>query len=394
LDLLDRFKKGDHVCEIVLLTGQGTIETAVQAMKLGAFDYLTKPFALKELEGVIEKAAARRKLVKENAQLRTLHQRRQVKAAMVGESDVMQEVDRLIKRAGPSEKAILIQGESGTGKELVAQALHRNSPRAEKPMVVINCAALPESLLESELFGHEKGAFTGAVAVKPGLFEIADGGTLFIDEIGEMPRAIQAKMLRVLEDGSLRRIGSIKERRVDVRILAATNRNLGEEVQAGRFREDLYYRINVMSLELPPVRRRIGDVPLLVEHFLGAGWEIEPQALACLEQFDWPGNVRQLMNAIERGRIMSDDNIIHLVDFPLEVTQAPVATPNAARGTDNLSSLERSKVVDVLQKESGNKSRAAKVLGIDRRRLYRLMEKYAIQTAEVTGNRDATLRDP
>src|SRR5678815_1145305 len=204
--------------------------------------------------------------------------------------------DRLIERAGPSDKAILIQGESGTGKELVARALHQASRRADKPLVVINCAALPESLLESELFGHEKGSFTGAINAKQGLFEVADGGTLFIDEIGEMPGSLQAKMLRVLEDGSMRRIGSIKERRVDVRILAATNRNMSREVTEGRFREDLYYRINVMSLELPPLRKRSGDIPLLVRQFLGAGWEIEPVALLAIEQYSWPGNVRQLIN--------------------------------------------------------------------------------------------------
>ncbi len=393
LELLEKFKENDSVCEVILLTGKGTIETAVQAMKTGAFDYLTKPFPLKDLEVVIEKAAARRKLVKENAQLRTLLKRSQPATEMVGNSAAMQEVYRLIQRAGPSDKAILIQGESGTGKELVARALHRNSLRSEKPMVVINCAALPETLLESELFGHEKGSFTGAVAAKPGLFEVADGGTLFIDEIGEMPGALQAKMLRVLEDGSLRRIGSVKERRVDVRLLAATNRNLAEEVKSGRFREDLYYRINVMSLELPPVRQRIGDVPLLLEHFLGVGWDIEPQALATLEQFDWPGNVRQLINAIERARIMSDDNIIHLHDLPYEVTQGPSAVPSPGVATDNLSSLERAKVVDVLQRESGNKTRAAKALGIDRRKLYRLLEKYAIQPSEMRANGSATLQD-
>ncbi len=393
LELLEKFKENDSVCEVILLTGKGTIETAVQAMKTGAFDYLTKPFPLKDLEVVIEKAAERRKLVKENAQLRTLLKRSQPATDMVGNSAAMQEVYRLIQRAGPSDKAILIQGESGTGKELVARALHRNSLRSEKPMVVINCAALPETLLESELFGHEKGAFTGAVAAKPGLFEVADGGTLFIDEIGEMPGALQAKMLRVLEDGSLRRIGSVKERRVDVRLLAATNRNLAEEVKTGRFREDLYYRINVMSLELPPVRQRIGDVPLLLEHFLGVGWDIEPQALATLEQFDWPGNVRQLINAIERARIMSDDNMIHLHDLPYEVTQGPSAVPSPGAATDNLSSLERAKVVDVLQRESGNKTRAAKALGIDRRKLYRLLEKYAIQPSEMRANGSATLQD-
>src|SRR5215208_601309 len=238
---------------------------------------------------------------------------------IIWQSAPIQEVFRLIQRDGPSEKAVLIQGESGTGKELVARALHRHSKRAEQPLVVINCAALPETLLESELFGHEKGSFTGAISAKPGLFEVADGGTLFIDEIGELPGPLQAKLLRVLEDGSLRRIGSVQERRVHVRLLAATNRNLAKEVAANRFREDLYYRINVMSLELPPLRERTGDVPLLVRHFLGTSWEIEPEAVAALERYSWPGNVRQLINALERAKILCDSETIGLKDLPREV---------------------------------------------------------------------------
>jgi transcriptional regulator with PAS, ATPase and Fis domain len=296
----------------------------------------------------------------------------------------MQELFRLIERAGPSDKAILIQGESGTGKELVARALHEHSTRADNPMVIINCAALPEPLLESELFGHEKGSFTGAIGAKPGLFEVADGGTLFIDEIGEMPGSLQAKMLRVLEDGSLRRVGSIRERKVNVRLLAATNRNLSEEVKAGRFREDLYYRINVMSLELPPMTARTGDIPLLVAHFLGMGWEIEEGAMQALEAYDWPGNVRQLINVIDRGKIMAEDQTLRLRDLPREVVElvgdeAEMTMPV----TDDLASIERAKVVEVMRKEHGNKTRAAIALGIDRRKLYRLVEKYSIKPAEL-----------
>jgi DNA-binding NtrC family response regulator len=285
LSLLEKFRAQFPECEVLLLTGQGTIESAVQAMRLGAFNYLTKPFPLRDLEAQVQKAYERRQMAKENRQLRTLLERTQPSSRMVGQSPAMQELFRLIQRAGPSDKAILIQGESGTGKELVARALHQSSARAQKPLVVINCAALPETLLESELFGHEKGSFTGAIAAKPGLFEVADDSTLFIDEIGEMPGALQAKLLRVLEDGSLRRIGSLQERKVNVRLLAATNRDLSKEVQAGRFREDLYYRINVMSLELPPLRERAGDIALLVKHFLGPHWEIEADALERLERF-------------------------------------------------------------------------------------------------------------
>jgi DNA-binding NtrC family response regulator len=392
LELLKRFKTNHPDCEVILLTGQGSIETAVEAMKLGAYDYLQKPFSLKELETVVGKALDRRRLCKENTQLKTLLQRSRPSSTMVGQSAAVREIFRLIERAGPSEKAILIQGESGTGKELVARALHQQSRRADQPLVVINCAALPESLLESELFGHERGSFTGAVSAKPGLFEVADGGTLFIDEIGELPGSLQAKMLRVLEDGSLRRIGSVQERRVSVRLIAATNRNLAKEVEAGRFREDLYYRINVMSLELPPLRERTGDIPLLVAHFLGPGWEIEPAALEAMQRYSWPGNVRQLINALERAKILCDSETICLRDLPKEVT-APASAATAGEGhrqalelTDDLASIQRSKVVEVLRREAGNKSKTARALGIDRRKLYRLLEKFAITENELVGS--------
>jgi DNA-binding NtrC family response regulator len=386
LELLRRFKTDHPECEVILLTGQGTIETAVEAMKLGAYDYLQKPFPLKDLEEVVTRAYERRNLRKENTQLKAILERSLPASEMIGRSPAMQEVFRLIERAGPSDKAILILGESGTGKELVARALHRHSSRADRPMVTINCAALPETLLESELFGHEKGSFTGAIAAKPGLFEVADGGTLFIDEIGELPGSLQAKLLRVLEDGSLRRIGSIQERRVKVRLLAATNRDLAKEVEAKRFREDLYYRINVMSLELPPLRERTGDVPLLVQHFLGAGWEIEPAAMAALERFRWPGNVRQLINAVERAKILAASETITLHDLPREIAVPAAAdAPHAANGqpTDDLAAIQRGKVVEVLRREAGNKSKAARALGIDRRKLYRLLEKYAIADSEM-----------
>ena len=379
ISLLERFKKSHPDCEAILLTGQGTIETAVQAMKLGAFDFVTKPFPLKDLESLVQRAHERRRLVKENSQLKAILERSQPPSEMIGESVAMQEVFRLIERAGPSDKAILIQGESGTGKELVARALHRASRRSSKPLVVINCAALPETLLESELFGHEKGAFTGAVAEKQGLFEVADGGTLFIDEVGELPGSLQAKLLRVLEDGSLRRVGSVKERRVNVRILAATNRNMLDEVQDGNFREDLYYRINVMSLELPPLRKRVGDIPLLVQHFLGPEWEIDDDALAAIERYDWPGNIRQLSNALERSKILADDGRVRISDLPHEVTEFST-TDRRLADIDDLSSLERTKIVEVLRRENGNKSRTAQILGIDRRKLYRLLEKYGIET--------------
>ncbi|MGH7137763.1 MAG: sigma-54-dependent transcriptional regulator, partial [Pirellulales bacterium] len=360
LELLEKLKAGSPDCEVVILTGQGTIETAVEAMKRGAHDFLTKPFPLAELEAVVQKAFEQRQLRKENQQLKAVLERSQPSSEMVGRSNAIKEVLRLIERAGPTDKAILIQGESGTGKELVARALHRASQRAGKPMVVINCAALPETLLESELFGHEKGSFTGAVSAKQGLFELADGGTLLIDEIGEMPGSLQAKLLRVLEDGSFRRVGSLKECRVDVRLLAATNRNLAEEVKAGRFREDLYYRINVMSLELPPLRQRSGDVPLLVERFLGPSWRIESAAMQALERYSWPGNVRQLINVIERAKILADDSVVRLDDLPAEV-RTPTEINHTLNGDgDKLEQIERAHVVEVMTREKGNKARAAR----------------------------------
>lgn len=380
IDLLKTFKQRHSECEVILLTGQGTVETAVEAMKLGAYDYLAKPFPLAELEVLVEKAFQRRQLTKENDQLKEVMQRQQTAPhEMVGQSAAMREIFHLIERAGPTDKAILIEGESGTGKELVARALHRASTRAERPLVVINCAALPETLLESELFGHEKGAFTGAVSAKPGLFELADGGTLFIDEVGEIPGALQAKLLRVLEDGSMRRIGSLKERRVSVRLLAATNRHLAAEVKASRFREDLYYRINVMALTLPPLRERAGDISLLVERFVGKGWEVEPAALQAIERYEWPGNVRQLINALERAKIMADEHRIMAKHLPHEVIEARNRrAPTIAANGDTLSLIERSHVVEILRRERGNKARTARALGVNRRSLYRLLDKYGI----------------
>jgi DNA-binding NtrC family response regulator len=382
IQVLEQLKLRHPDCEIIMLTGQGTIETAVQAMKQGAHDFLTKPFPLADLELLIEKAYERRVLRKENQQLKAVLSRAQAAPEIIGNSPAMQEVLRLIERAGATDKAILIQGESGTGKELVAQALKRASSRADKPMVVINCAALPETLLESELFGHEKGAFTGAIATKPGLFEVADGGTLFIDEIGELAGPLQAKLLRVLEDGSLRRIGSLKERRVDVRLLAATNRDMDQEVAQGRFREDLYYRINVMSLELPPLRERRGDIPLLVRKFLGHDWDITPEAMRAMEAYHWPGNVRQLINAVERAQIMSDGHTIGIDALPREIVSrpSPRSRPAAARPDGEcLADVQRAHILEILKRERGNKARTARALGVNRRSLYRLLEKYHIQ---------------
>ncbi len=383
LELLEKLKVADPECEVIMLTGGATVETAVKAMKLGAYDYLLKPCSLTEFDAVVDKAVERRRLAQQNVRLKEVINRTLPKSELIGESPALKEVWRLIERAAPTDKAILIQGESGTGKELVARAIHRRSSRAEQPLIAINCAALPETLLESELFGHEKGAFTGAVAAKAGFFEVADGGTLFIDEIGEMPGSLQAKLLRVLEDGSMRRIGSVKERRVDVRLLAATNRSMAEQVKAGQFREDLYYRINVMSLQLPPLRERTGDIPLLVRHFLGPDWKIEPEAMQAIERYRWPGNVRQLLNAVERAKILADDQEILLDDLPPEIlAENPDAAAVEAPVSDELAALQRAHILEIFEREKGNKARAARVLGVNRRSLYRMLEKYGIHSPE------------
>jgi DNA-binding NtrC family response regulator len=378
LDVLKELETRNAEFEVVVLTGEATIETAVEAMKLGAREFLTKPISLKELDRLVHKAYEAGQLRKENRQLKAALRYQHSPPQIIGQSQQMQEMFRLIARVGPTDKPILIQGESGTGKELVARALHDASPLAEKPLVVINCAALPESLLESELFGYEKGAFTGAVGMKPGLFEVADGGTLFIDEIGELALALQAKLLRVLEDGTLRRVGSVKERRVRVRLLAATNRDLLEEVREKRFREDLYYRINVLTIHLPPLRERAGDLALLVEHFAGREWRLDPDVVPTLERYRWPGNVRQLQNAIDRAKILADNDRICVENLPPEVVSSDQSYPKLASSDIDLNTITRDHVLETYRRHANNKARTARALGIGRRTLYRLFEKYQI----------------
>ncbi|MGB7344186.1 MAG: sigma-54 dependent transcriptional regulator [Pirellulaceae bacterium] len=409
LELLQRVQKLDIPMEVIILTGQGTIETAVASMKLGACDFLTKPCSLGDLDHHCMLAKDRGKLRKENRQLKALISRERPAMELIGESSAMSQIVRLIAKVAPTDKPVLIQGESGTGKEVVARAIQQNSLLADKPFVTINCAALPEQLVESELFGHQKGAFTGAVIEKPGLFEIADGGTLFIDEIGEMPLSLQPKLLRVLEDGSMRRIGSHKERYVNVRIIAATNRNLTEEVKEGNFREDLYYRINVLSLQLPPLRDRSGDVDRLINHFTPKNWQVDDAARAILNHYSWPGNVRQLINVLQRAMILADGHEITVDDLPSEISdnegggQRSTLTPaNGKTGSDmpvamqpsvsfathssKLDDIAKAHVLEVLAAENNNKARAARKLGIHRRKLYRLLERFAKADADSTGN--------
>jgi DNA-binding NtrC family response regulator len=298
----------------------------------------------------------------------------------------MRKVIGMIEKAAPTDAIVLILGPSGSGKELVARALHGNSMRKERPLVTVNCAALQETLLESELFGHERGAFTGADKTKPGLFEVAEGGTLFIDEIAEMPPTMQAKLLRVLEDGHYRRVGGTAEHRADVRVIAATNKLLEEEQKAGRFREDLFHRLNVITITLPPLRERREDIPPLIEHFLKTRqigktpFTVDPQTMVVLSGYDWPGNVRELANVLERAQILAEGNTITIDDLPENLVQtAPTSrSAEAPASPYDLEALERRHVAEVLRQMKGNKVHAAKALGISRRALYRLIEKYGL----------------
>jgi DNA-binding NtrC family response regulator len=387
IELLEKLKGDQPELEALLLTGHGSIDTAIQAMKRGAYDYLTKPFHLPELEIHIQKAFEKGQLLRRQWQRNEQLRYESSRYRLVGSSSPMQRVLQLIEKVSPTDATVLVRGASGTGKELVARAIHFNSSRRDRPLVTINCAALQETLLESELFGHEKGAFTGAVLAKPGLFEVAEGGTLFIDEIAEMAAGLQAKLLRVLEDGHYRRVGSTQEMHADVRVIAATNKPLEEEQKAGRFRDDLYYRLNVVTIPLVPLRERRQDIPELIEHFLTTRqigpvrFQIQPEAQKALLQYDWPGNVRELANVLERAQILAEEHVITLDDLPESLVEATPSSPvGAAEDPHYLREVERRHIEQVLHQEKGNKVQAARVLGISRRALYRLIEKHRLET--------------
>ncbi len=368
---------------VIILTAFATIETAMEAIRAGAYDYLSKPFQLELIRLRARRALEERRLRSENLRYRQeLHARFAAKH-VVGTSSSMVEVYRVAARVANSDTAVLIVGETGTGKELIARAIHAGSPRAERPFVPVDCTTLPESLVESELFGHERGAFTGAVTTRRGLFEAAAGGTIFLDEVGDLPGALQAKLLRVLQERDIRRVGGTDRIPVDVRVIAATHRDLRARASAGEFREDLYYRLNVVAVQLPPLRERREDIPLLVRHFVdkyaGAADRpapvVSPQAMARLAAYPWPGNVRQLENVLERAVTLAGGPVLLAEDLELEPASAPAAGPTLPASAMSLDEVKHWYVRRVLEAEGGNKQRAAEILGVDRRTLYRLLAR-------------------
>jgi two-component system response regulator HydG len=375
---------------VVIITGHGTVEDAVEAMKEGAYDFITKPFKRVQLERTIRRAAEKQALALQNRRLQARLDELQGAGRIIGTSPVMLRTLELVRQVAPSTATVLIYGESGTGKELIADAIHHGSPRRERACVKVNCAALPEQLLESELFGHERGAFTGAVARKEGRFELADGGTLFMDEIGDISSAMQAKLLRVLQSGEFERVGGTRTLKVDVRLVAATHADLAALVREKRFREDLYYRLNVITIKLPPLRQRREDIPLLVHHFLrkyaakntkDVGGFTE-EALDILQTYAWPGNVRELENVIERAVVLTQSSQISPADLP----ETLVRTDQAARhlvisiGTP-LEEVEDRLIEETLRYTKGDKTLAAKLLGITTRTIYRRMKGEAEPSA-------------
>lgn len=377
--VLEDVKRFSPSTEVILMTAYATAQTAVEAMKKGAYDYLIKPLEMEELKLKLKHIFEKRSLEKENIELRAQLKRKYSFENIIGNSGPMQEVFGLVEKVAPSDTTVLLMGESGTGKELIAQAIHHNSPRAREPFIAVNCAALPESLLESELFGHERGAFTGAERRKLGRFELAGEGTIFLDEIAEIPPSLQVKLLRVLQAKELVRVGGTQTIKVKARIIVATNRDLEKAMREGSFREDLYYRISVFPIYLPPLRERKEDIPALVEHFLkkygGAESHIEGQALDRLMKYPWPGNVRELENVIERALILCGGGVITEKELPPHLLNYTPSEPDILEEVLPLEEVERRLIYKALERAKGNKSQAAKLLGITRRRLYSMLER-------------------
>jgi DNA-binding NtrC family response regulator len=385
IEVLRRLRSTGVTAEVVVLTGHPEVESAIEAMKLGAYDYLTKPFKLAEVEAVLQRAAEKRRLQVENAALRRMVGQRDDAMVVLGESPAILALIEVIGRVAVSNAPVLISGETGTGKGLVARVIHRSSPRADHPFLTINCSAFQDQLLESELFGHEKGAFTGAVGAKAGLFEVADGGTLFLDEVAEMSPAMQAKLLQVLDTGELRRVGGTRFKRVDTRIFAATNTDLPQEVRGGRFREDLFFRLNVVSLTVPPLRERQEDIPRLVEHFLERfrlpgqpKKSVSSEALQRLTGYAWPGNVRELANTIERLALLAPGPVLLPDDLPANIRPAVAMSAREGEAPLSLAEVERLSIIRALRYTEGKKAPAARILGIDVKTLTHKIRIYGI----------------
>jgi two-component system, NtrC family, response regulator AtoC len=390
IEFLDRVKKTYPRTEVAVMTGHGSVETAVQAMKLGAYDYISKPFSpLEELRLFLRRMADKVRLVEENQFLRERMEAETSLHGIVGVSPKIQDVLRMISRLKDTRTPVLITGESGTGKELVARAIHFRGSMANSPFVAVDCGALVPTLIESELFGYEKGAFTGALRSKQGLFQSANGGTIFLDEIGELPLEMQAKLLRVLQEKEVRPVGSNHPVKVNVRVIAATNRNLEAEYQKGTFRKDLYFRLNVVTVHLPALRERRSDIPLLVNWFLdqspvASSLQVTHAAMKCLLHHDWPGNVRELENCVERAVALGDHTLIDVADLPSNIAAAPSSVDGkASSGTPGLSTtdledIERATIERVFEQVKGDKVLAGKMLGISRATLYRKLKRYNI----------------
>lgn len=408
IDLLRRIREEDDSVPVIVITAFGTVESAVQAVKLGAFDFITKPFSVEEIEIKIDKALTTRRLALKNLQLslENAYLREEIGAEfseIVGDSAPMRRVFELIKKVAPANSPVLILGESGTGKELVARAIHTNSPRKSKPFIKVNCAALATGILESELFGHEKGAFSGAIRRKPGRFEIAADGSIFLDEIGEISADVQVKLLRVLQEKEFERVGGTESLKMRARVITATNKNLEDLVRQNKFREDLYYRLNVVPVRLPPLREHKEDIPLLITHFIekynhesgGQVKGIGPDALAYLQNYDWPGNIRELENAIERAIVMSAGGPIVPQDLPQNILagQAESALQRPRQSDDkkrNLTAMveeyEKNLIYNILRESGGNIAMAARSLDIKRTTLRYKMEKYGLLGYDFNGD--------
>jgi DNA-binding NtrC family response regulator len=375
----------------IMISGAATVDEAVSAIKRGIYDFVTKDFRMAELRKVVSKALETQKLLAENQRLREALQDRGPTGRIIGRGPALLKVIHLIDQVAPMKSTVLLSGESGVGKELIAEAIHHQSPRRPKPLVKLNCGALPEGLIESELFGHEKGAFTGAIQQRKGRFELADGGTIFLDEISEMPPATQVKLLRVLQEGEFERVGGTQTFKADVRVIAATNRNLEDEVAEGRFRKDLFYRLNVIHMVIPPLRDRVEDIPLLALHFLDKfclendrpPMGFSPEAMRALKTYAWPGNVRELQNVVERAVALCTSNMVDFEDLPDEIRRhSPEDDKIVLPVGSSMEEIERQAIIQTLKKTGGDKELTARLLGIGLATLYRRLKEMELKDVE------------